>query len=185
MRDDLKQNSALRFEGCHHPWFELRGYRFESDWCWQDMDRRYSSIFIIDEPWGPWQASLPSLHAEIWCKMHTRHSQVLLPDWKLASEGEKGSRDHPPDVSFQQLLGSHSHSTLVAGPEELGRAATRTRAYFSFGGLCSTDEAFLLPTQQLQVRIPAPPRFFSLLLVCEQHWDQTHLVLSNGFHKCS
>ena len=32
------------------------------------------------------------------------------------------------------------------------------------GGLHSTEEAFLLPTQQPQVGIPAPPRFFSLLL---------------------
>ena len=28
-------------------------------------------------------------------------------------------------------------------------------------GLHMTEEAFLLPTQQPQVRIPAPPRFFS------------------------
>ena len=43
--------------------------------------------------------------------------------------------------------------------------------------LRSTEEAFLLPTQQPRVRIPAPPRFFSLYcLVCEQFVDRTQWI---------
>ena len=58
------------------------------------------------------------------------------------------------------------------------------------GGLHSTEEAFLLPTQQPQVQIRAMNIFlsetFSLYcLVCEQYSDQTNLALSNGFHKYS
>ena len=54
------------------------------------------------------------------------------------------------------------------------------------GELFSIVEAFLLPTQQPQVQIPAKRRFFSPhCLVCGQYWNQTHLVLSIRFHKCS
>ena len=44
------------------------------------------------------------------------------------------------------------------------------------GGLRSTEEAFLLPTQQPWVWIPAVTRFFSLLLSLGA--DRTHLVLN-------
>ena len=60
------------------------------------------------------------------------------------------------------------------------------RSHSTFGRLRSTEVAFLLPTQQLRVQIPAPLWFFSLYcLVCDQYWDPTDQVLSNGFHKCS
>ena len=49
------------------------------------------------------------------------------------------------------------------------------------GGLCSSRKSFLLPTLQPRVRIPAQPK----ISVYKQYWDWTHLVLRNGFHKCS
>ena len=58
--------------------------------------------------------------------------------------------------------------------------------YYILWGLHSTVEAFLLPTQQPRVKIPAPLIFFSLYCwVRGQYWDWTHLVPSNEFHKCS
>ena len=54
------------------------------------------------------------------------------------------------------------------------------------GGGCMAQRmysCFPPSTQQSRIWIPAPPRFFSLnCLVCQQYWDRTHLVLSNGFH---
>ena len=51
--------------------------------------------------------------------------------------------------------------------------------------ICAFSDKGATP-QQPRVRILAPPRFFSLYcLVCEQYWDQNHLVQSNWFHKCS
>ena len=38
------------------------------------------------------------------------------------------------------------------------------------GGLHSTEEAFLLPTQQPQDRIPAQPRFFFLRIFLFSSW---------------
>ena len=48
----------------------------------------------------------------------------------------------------------------------------------------TTEDAFLLPTQQPRVQILAPPIFFSLYCLVYGHYvDQTHQVISNGFHK--
>ena len=53
-------------------------------------------------------------------------------------------------------------------------------------GLHSTEEAFLLPTQQQQVQSWDPLKFFShYCLIYGQFCDETHLVQYNGFLKCS
>ena len=58
--------------------------------------------------------------------------------------------------------------------------------WLTFGGLRSTEKAFLLPTQQPWVWIPSSPKKNYLhCLACKQYWDRIHQMLSNGLHKCS
>ena len=76
-----------------------------------------------------------------------------------------------PKVSWSTISWSTVSRSTVSWAN-VGRPIDHV-ASWTWGGLYTTEEAFLIPTQQPQVWIPAPPRFILFCslyrLVCEQY----------------
>ena len=100
---------------------------------------------------------------------------------ELSSRDEKNSQLSSDSNRGRWVRSANATSVLMQPPKTL-----KVKWAFQDPGIARHKRNILASHPAASsLNLGSAEIFYLYWLVCEQYWDLTHLVLSNGFHKCS